>query len=458
MGCVASKEIDINDPLYRARQADRAITEALNQNSRDKKATKILLLGAGESGKSTVLKQLKILHKDGFSTEERTRYTNVIWSDAINSICVLIIEARKRKISLDCQSLDLPLKGYSDVLFAYRNFILSDIDTKAAGGEQFLNDYHSKYGTANQYKRDMMSTGKVEGFDEYWDYDESDSLFDDSFDDNNEKLQISENQTSNNQKLNANITGFVGKNKNMIRAKQISKYEVAEAILEIWTKDKGVKESWLRRNEFQIESNADYYFENIMKFAEDHYLSTNEDILKARIRTTGIQESRFRIKGSDVVVLDAGGQRSERRKWLKSFKDVTTVIFVLAISEYDQELFEDRRVNRVHESLMLLQTLVNYKDFKNTPFMIFLNKTDLFREKVKRSPMKKYLPTYDGKPFDYQDGINYFRKLIFSLKRNGNQSIYLYETTATDTTLMKKMIATMADIFLQDNLRATGMM
>ena len=56
-------------------------------------------------------------------------------------------------------------------------------------------------------------------------------------------------------------------------------------------------------------------------------------------------------------MLDAGGQRSERKKWIHCFEDITAVLFVLAISEYDQNLFEDERVNRMHESIVLFDSL-----------------------------------------------------------------------------------------------------
>jgi len=36
-----------------------------------------------------------------------------------------------------------------------------------------------------------------------------------------------------------------------------------------------------------------------------------------------------------------GGQRSERKKWIHCFEDVTAIIFCVAMSEYDQVLHED---------------------------------------------------------------------------------------------------------------------
>ncbi|CAK5032266.1 unnamed protein product [Meloidogyne enterolobii] len=73
------------------------------------------------------------------------------------------------------------------------------------------------------------------------------------------------------------------------------------------------------------------------------YVPTTQDILMLRITTTGIIEVKFEIKGVNFRVFDVGGQRSERKKWIHCFDDVHAIIFVVALSEYDQVLFEDTR-------------------------------------------------------------------------------------------------------------------
>lgn len=51
-------------------------------------------------------------------------------------------------------------------------------------------------------------------------------------------------------------------------------------------------------------------------------------------------------------LFDVGGQRSERKKWIHCFEDVTAIIFCVAMSEYDQVLHEDETtvsIKRVKE-------------------------------------------------------------------------------------------------------------
>lgn len=71
---------------------------------------------------------------------------------------------------------------------------------------------------------------------------------------------------------------------------------------------------------------------------EDHVLIVFccQDILRARIRTTGIVEHTVRIEGNEFRMYDVGGQRNARKKWIHCFENVTSVIFVAALSGYDQ--------------------------------------------------------------------------------------------------------------------------
>jgi guanine nucleotide-binding protein subunit alpha len=76
-------------------------------------------------------------------------------------------------------------------------------------------------------------------------------------------------------------------------------------------------------------------------FARD-YLPSDQDILRTRLRTTGISETIFDLGNLTYRMFDVGGQRSERKKWIHIFDNVQVVLFLAAISGYDQGLLEDR--------------------------------------------------------------------------------------------------------------------
>src|SRR3954471_4126902 len=125
-------------------------------------------------------------------------------------------------------------------------------------------------------------------------------------------------------------------------------------------------------------------------------MPNDQDVLRSRVKTTGITETTFIIQDLTYRMFDVGGQRSERKKWIHCFENVTTILFLVAISEYDQLLFEDETVNRMQEALTLFDSICNSRWFVKTSIILFLNKIDLFKEKLPRSPMKAYFPDYDG--------------------------------------------------------------
>lgn len=95
-------------------------------------------------------------------------------------------------------------------------------------------------------------------------------------------------------------------------------------------------------------------------------------------------------------MFDVGGQRSERKKWIHCFENVTSIIFCVALSEYDQMLLEENGTNRMMESLTLFDSVINSRWFQRTSIILFLNKVDLFKAKLHKVPLRHYFPDYSG--------------------------------------------------------------
>ena len=93
-------------------------------------------------------------------------------------------------------------------------------------------------------------------------------------------------------------------------------------------------------------------------------------------------------------MIDVGGQRSERKKWIHCFDDVNAVLFLVAMSEYDETLKEDGKTNRMHESIKLFASVANNKWFVKPSLLLFLNKKDVFDQKIKYSTLSKCFPEY----------------------------------------------------------------
>ncbi|CAO3597797.1 unnamed protein product [Absidia cylindrospora] len=318
---------------------------------------KLLLLGAGESGKSTIQKQVKLIHDEGFSEEERLAYTEIIFSNTIQSMRV-ILDAM--------EMLDIPLANSN----------------------------------------------------------------------NNDAVQLI-----------------------MIQPDQMSDCalpcDVVRAIKSLWADD-GVKTAFNRSNEYQLNDSASYYFDCIDRISKEGYLPTDQDVLRSRVKTTGITETSFKIGELTYRMFDVGGQRSERKKWIHCFENVTAIIFMVAISEYDQVLIEDESTNRMQEALTLFDSICNSRWFAKTSTILFLNKTDIFKTKLLSSPLSNCFPDFKGGA-DEHVAREYIKNRFTSINHSPDKQVYTHFTCATDTEQVEFVLSAVHDIILQNNLRDVGL-
>ncbi|THH00498.1 hypothetical protein EW145_g7071 [Phellinidium pouzarii] len=149
-------------------------------------------------------------------------------------------------------------------------------------------------------------------------------------------------------------------------------------------------------SEFYLMDSASYFFSEVQRIARTGYVPTETDVLRARQKSTGIVETRFNMGQLSIHMFDVGGQRSERKKWIHCFESVTSIIFCTALSEYDQVLLEEAGQNRMVESLVLFESVINSRWFLRTSIILFLNKIDVFKSKLPKVPLEKYFPEYTG--------------------------------------------------------------
>jgi guanine nucleotide-binding protein subunit alpha len=201
---------------------------------------------------------------------------------------------------------------------------------------------------------------------------------------------------------------------------------------------------------------ASYFFSNVYRIGHPDYIPTVADILRARIKTTGIYETRFDMGGMNIHMFDVGGQRSERKKWIHCFDNVTLIIFCVALSEYDQVLLEEKNQNRMAESLVLFDSIINSRWFQRTSVVLFLNKIDVFTEKLPHSPLENYFPDYSGAN-DINKAAKYILWRFTQLNRAG-LNIYPHLTQATDTSNIRLVFAAVKETILQNALRDSGIL
>lgn len=347
-----------------AANRSKAIDQMLRrEGEKASKEVKLLLLGAGESGKSTVVKQMKIIHENGYSKEECQAYKPVVYSNTVQSM-VAILRAMER--------LGIPFH-----------------DSDRAEDAKYL------FSVVSQAD-DIKFTQE-----------------------------------------------FISRMKSL------------------WS-DEGVQMCFGRAREYQLNDSAEYYLTSLDRLGDPRYIPTEQDVLRTRVKTTGIVETFFAYKNLNFKMVDVGGQRSERKKWIHCFEGVTSIVFCVSLSAYDLVLAEDEEMNRMMESMKLFDSICNNRWFEETSIILFLNKKDLFAEKIVKSPLTIAFPEYTG-PNTYDDAKNYIRQRFEALNRkkdkkdNTKKEIYTHFTCATDTGNIRFVFEAVTDVIIRKHLREVGL-
>jgi len=353
------------------------IEQLLREDKKKNTKIKLLLLGAGESGKSTIAKQMKIIHLQGYqSDEERKRFCPFVFRNIFDNITALV-EA--------CEAFDKKQKtGEETGKWSSQAFEISDSNKEAV-------------------KRVLQVS-----MEEYL-RDESRGL----------------------------------------------PKEIVQDIKSLWI-DPAIQATYARSSEYQLSDSTEYFFSILDKVAQENYVPTQEDILRVRVKTTGINEIEFAIGRYQFSMTDVGGQRSERRKWIHCFEDVTAIIFCAALSEYDQKLYEDQTTNRMFEALRLFSDITNSRWFNETPIILFLNKKDIFEKKITKVPLNTCFKNYTG-PNQPEEAAQYIEKQFLAQIKNPNKLIYTYKTCATDTNNVRFVFKAVKDIFITAYLNQLGL-
>ncbi|XP_047984273.1 G protein alpha q subunit-like [Leguminivora glycinivorella] len=348
MDCCMSEEAKeqkrINQEIEKAIKKDKSAA---------RRELKLLLLGTGESGKSTFIKQMRIINGAGYSDDDKKGFIKNIYQNIFMAIQSMI------------RAMDMLNIQYGDPSMAEKAELVSSIDFES------VTSFESPY---------------------------------------------------------------------------------VEAIKDLWN-DSGIQECYDRRREYQLTDSAKYYLSDLARIEAADYLPTEQDILRARQPTTGILEYPFDLDGIIFRMVDVGGQRSERRKWIHCFENVTSIIFLGVLSEYDQILFESNNENRMDESKALFKTIITQPWFQNSSVILFLNKKDLLEEKIMTSHLGDYFPEYDGPKQDAPKAMDFILQKFLAENPDPDRQCYSHFTTATDTENIKLVFCAVKDTIMQAALK-----
>jgi hypothetical protein len=132
-----------------------------------------------------------------------------------------------------------------------------------------------------------------------------------------------------------------------------------------------------------------------MKVTNENIL-TLKDILKNRVVTQNISETIFHIEGKTFHFFDVSGLKYHRKYWIPYFQNVTSILYVVALSSYDQMMVEEGSTNRMTDALFVFKNIANHPELGSPSIILFFNKKDLFEKKSRAINIKDYFPEYKG--------------------------------------------------------------
>ncbi|KAI9349773.1 guanine nucleotide binding protein, alpha subunit [Obelidium mucronatum] len=480
MGNLCTTTTDSTEHKLRRRGTSQIDKQLQSERKSLDKVIKLLLLGPGDSGKSTILKQFCILYGPGFSDHDRSAFHTVIIVNIVSCAKTLVSQMKALEIPYGFE----PPKDVASVV--------SNCVGNGGGGDNNPLDWikdnltlKTRRNPANKLSKHGASGGDGSQDSEL----DSGSLHENIAEEVSEEEmadQEEENKEGDEAETHQEKTIFSGSRKGSGKgcdseqpketsltailaqklyheqmqregihdANEIDKYarivqdmqiefgylgnteikpEEIEAIQNLWN-DSGVQYCYSRANEFQLIESCGYFLDNLDRIFTPGYIPTDADILRCRIMTSTITESRFKIEQFEYRIYDVGGQRSERKKWAPYFDDVTAIIFVAAISAFDQVCFEDNQTNRIVEAWNVFSSICNHPMFKKTAMLLFLNKTDLLKAKLERNGTRiaDYFPDFEMSN-DYKSACAYFSTKFEELNKYPNEKhVYTYFMWATD--------------------------
>jgi len=390
MGCGSSVDSDDKNQNQAVGQ-DLAQAQAIDRNVK-----KLLLLGAGGSGKSTLFKQLQSIHGGGFQTRDRKTFRSQIYEQIIEAMKIMITKCEDWQDAIENGEADteLPLVIKDIIKNNSQAYVLT---------ENVMNDVDTVLSTRN----------------------------------------------------NVELTP-----------------ELAQTLQKLW-KHNAIQNAFEARNIICVPDSTQHFMDEFDRIIDPNYVPTDADLFLVRYRTTGMAEKQFEIDGTIFKICDVGGQRNERRKWIHFFDGVTAVIFVAALSAYDEVPFEDEEANSMRESIEIFDEHCNSAVFEQTAFILFLNKNDLFSEKATKVSISVcFGGNYNGNHYKgiepgqgYPDGelieAQYeFIKSEFESKNDNpdERQIYVHRTQATDPDNIKRVFNDVQHIVINWSLQRSGLL
>ncbi|KAJ6510993.1 G-protein alpha subunit [Mycena sanguinolenta] len=407
-----------------SRSIDVGLVESKKALEKKKRAVKILLLGQSESGKSSVLRNFRLAFTPKYFESERLLWTTVIQLNLISSIKKILTvlqdewdeaDSAESKHETPLTSEHRRLALSLSPLLAFETSISQLMDGTTGHGYTVTvrpgGGWKNKLATfAGRATPDPELLGEYTGA--------------------NDPSQVT-------QVLSACKTEMIT----------------------LW--DDAVVRAVLESHGVYLQDESGFFLDDTARIAAIDYVPTDRDIMRARIRTLGVEEhcfvteSGFRA-GTEFYITDVCGSSSQRSTWVPYFDDVQAILFLAPLAFW-QSLDEDSKVNRVQDSLELWRDIVSSPLLAKTAFILLFNKKDVLQAHINAGVMvRKYVPSFGDRPNDVASVTKYFRDKFSAYHRKFSpepRPFIFYETEAIDTKSTAIILGEVQEQIIRNHLR-----
>ncbi|KAF5386311.1 hypothetical protein D9757_008589 [Collybiopsis confluens] len=508
-----------------------AIDEQIKQDKqalqKTKGLVKILLLGQSESGKSTTLKNFRLTYAREEWEAEKTSWKAVIQLNLVRSIGSTLntlqseLDGEPLPSSIDFDEID-PLadstKGSLDLSSAEDDLADSSLAHVQLSADDVQNLQALRLRLAALRRAETVlklklgaGTEEVTNMDEYQEIPNSQ--------DSNKRpaeapdsrylvrarrrkrIQGAEMVVRGWRELLSSArrdNGFLGRGAN-VKMQDSTETEVGEILVgcredmnTVWTNQ--TFRSVLRKRGVDMENNAGFFLDDIDRIASKSYIPSDDDIVRSRLRTVGVQEYRIHVDvpktlhakpQREWIIYDVGGSRTmasiirttflyiskihvslslslsfplslQRRAWIPFFDNVNAIIFLAPVSGFDEVLLEDASINRLNDSVGLWKAIISSQLLQNVTMVCFLNKCDILQRKLKNGiQFSRYVGEYGDRPNDVAPVVKFIKNKFTTMAAKHSideRPVYIYTTSVTDTKATAATLRSVRDGIFRANL------
>ncbi|KAJ3891986.1 G-protein alpha subunit [Lentinula edodes] len=244
---------------------------------------------------------------------------------------------------------------------------------------------------------------------------------------------------------------------NAIKNNLIQLLEASKDDIDSLWRDADVQRA-LEEREVDLRDTPGFFLDDVERIASASYCPTDSDIVRARVRTDGVEEHHLvaesiRLKGNEFFITDVSGARSSVSLFVLCYESLQEI--------YSLMLEEDPRVNRLEDSLLLWKEICSNVLLANCNIIIFFNKMDILRRILESGvEVRKFVPSYGNAPNEVESVTKYFKDRFKTYHKKLSpkpRSFISHETSAIDIHSTTALVVTVHDGIIRDNLEKSDM-